>query len=144
MTRHLVYLAVLSVLLSGCIIVDERERIHDDRAAAYVPDEAREPVRVLRHVVLLRFREGTGAEDIRRIENAFIALPGRIDAVYDFEWGTDVSVENLQKGYTHCFVVTFLNEAARARYLPHPAHEEFGSLLKPYLEEVLVIDYWTR
>ena len=35
-------------------------------------------------------------------------------------------------------------EADRAVYLPHPAHEAFGQLLGPYLDDVLVVDYWTK
>jgi len=55
-----------------------------------------------------------------------------------------VSVENLSQGFTHCFVVTFLSEADRAKCLPHPAHKEFASSLGPYLDKVLVVDYWTK
>ena len=109
-----------------------------------MPPQVKTPAQVLRHVVLLKFREDTSVSDIRRIENAFSALPSRIDAIYDFEWGTDVSVENLQKGFTHCFVVTFLSEADRGTYLPHPAHRELGEILKPHLDEVMVVDYWAK
>ena len=101
------------------------------------------PKRVLRHVVLFAFKPTSTAEDIRRIEQAFAALPGQIDAILDFEWGTDVSVENIAQGFTHCFLVTFADEAGRNAYLPHPAHKAFGDLLRPHKEKVLVIDYWT-
>jgi len=70
--------------------------------------------------------------------------PDKVDAICDFEWGTDVSVENLQQGFTHCFFVTFRSEADRAKYLPHPAHKEFGTMLGPHLDKVLVVDYWTK
>lgn len=145
MIRSLVCLAALSILLGGCICVHETRRICDEQGAevgAQIEDKA--PVQVLRHVVLFQFKEGTSTEDIRRIENAFCALPSQVDAIYDFEWGTDISVENRQKGFTHCFVVTFLSEADRGAYLPHPAHQEFGRLLKPHLGDVLVIDYWAN
>jgi len=99
---------------------------------------------VLRHVVLFAFKADSSPSDIRKIENDFAALPSKVETVYDFEWGTDVSVENLAQGYTHCFVVTFRSEEGRADYLPHPAHQEFGALLKPHLEKVLVVDYWTK
>jgi hypothetical protein len=98
--------------------------------------------KVLRHVVLFAFKPAATPEDVRRIEQAFAALPGQIDGIVDFEWGTDVSVEGIAQGYTHCFLVTFLNEAGRDEYLPHPAHKAFGEILHPHLEKVLVIDYW--
>ena len=99
---------------------------------------------VLRHVVLFAFKPNTTEEQIQQIENAFRSLPGKIDAIHDFEWGTDVSVENAAHGYTHCFFVTFLSEADRDAYLPHPAHKEFGAVLHPHAESVLVIDYWAK
>ncbi len=101
------------------------------------------PERLLRHVVLFRFKPGTTPEAIINAEQAFAALPDQIEAIHDFEWGTDVSVENIARGYTHCFLVTFRTAADRDAYLPHPAHKAFGETLSPHLDKVLVIDYWT-
>lgn len=140
MVRNVLYLVGGAILLAGCVSV---------RATKHMPAEesmviAEEPAQVLRHVVLLKFKEGTTDQQIKDIEKAFCALPGKIHAIYDFEWGTDVSVENRSQGYTHCFVVTFLSEADRAAYLPHPAHQELAGGLGPYLDGVLVVDYWTK
>lgn len=99
---------------------------------------------VLRHVVLFQFKDGTPAESVRQVENAFRALPDKINVIQDFEWGTDVSVEGMAEGYTHCFFVTFANEADRDAYLPHPDHTAFGAVLRPHLEKALVVDYWQR
>ena len=99
---------------------------------------------VLRHVVLFQFKDGTSEAGVSKIENAFRALPGKIDVIQDFEWGTDVSVEGLAEGFTHCFFVTFASEADRDAYLPHPDHTAFGAVLSPHLEKVLVVDYWQR
>lgn len=145
MARNLICLAVVSILLGGCVYVKECERIReDDREPAPRSVIAPAPTRVLRHVVLFKFKDDSSSGDIRRIENAFLALPSRIDAIHSLEWGTDVSVENLNKGFTHCFIVTFRSEADRATYIPHPAHKEFGELLGPHLDDVLVVDYWTK
>lgn len=145
MVRNLVCLTVVSILLGGCVYVEECERSCDDDWARVRPAEGTAaPSRLLRHVVLFKFKDDTSAGDIRRIENAFLALPSRIDAIYGLEWGTDVSVENLHKGFTHCFIVSFRGEADRAVYIPHPAHQEFGELLGPHLDDVLVMDYWTK
>ena len=133
MLRNVLYLAVGAVILAGCVSVQTTENITEGK-----------PARVLRHVVLFKFKDDTSSRQVREIENAFRALPDRVDAISDFEWGTDVSVENLQQGFTHCFLVTFRSEADRARYLPHPAHKEFGGILGPHLDKVLVIDYWTK
>lgn len=98
----------------------------------------------LRHVVLFRFKEGTAETTIREIEEAFASLPGKIQQIRDFEWGTDVSVEGKAGGFSHCFVVTFSSEADRDTYLPHPAHQEFVSLVTPHKERSLVFDYWAH
>jgi heme-degrading monooxygenase HmoA len=99
--------------------------------------------KLLRHVVLFGFKPTTTPEQVGEIEQAFSALPGQIEEIQGFEWGTDVSVENLSQGYSHCFVVTFGSAADRDSYLPHPAHLAFTGLVGPHLEKVCVVDYWT-
>ena len=99
---------------------------------------------VLRHVVLFSFTPSSSAEDIARLAEAFAALPSQIEEIIDFEWGSDVSVEGKAEGYTHCFFVTFADTAGRDAYLPHPAHQAFGRLLRGHLDKVLVLDYWAR
>ncbi|MEZ6067279.1 MAG: Dabb family protein [Planctomycetaceae bacterium] len=105
-------------------------------------DDAK-PARLLRHVVLFNFTDGATKEQIQAVETAFAALPSKIDAIKEFEWGTNNSPEGHDKGYTHCFLVSFADEAGREAYLPHPAHQEFVSVLKPILEDVCVVDYWS-
>ncbi|UUO04736.1 Dabb family protein [Blastopirellula sp. J2-11] len=105
-------------------------------------DDAAKPEKLLRHVVIFKFKEGVKPSDQKMVEEAFAALPGKISQIADFEWGTNNSPEMLDKGFTHCFLVTFKSEADREAYLPHPAHKEFVELLLPHLEEAFVIDYW--
>jgi len=95
-------------------------------------------------MVLLKFKDDATAAQVREIEVAFCRLPSATGVIHSLEWGTNVSPENLDQGYTHCFFLTFKNEADRDAYLPHPAHKEFGALLGPVLDKVLVIDYWTK
>ena len=97
----------------------------------------------LRHVVLFKFKETSSTADIQKVEDAFLALPSKIAAISDFEWGTNNSPEGLDKGFTHVFFVSFESEADRGIYLPHPAHQAFVKVLQPHLEDVLVMDYWT-
>jgi len=96
---------------------------------------------LIRHVVLFQWKADTPPAKVAEIENAFRTLPKKIDAVADFEWGTDMSVEGLAQGFTHCFFVSFESEEDREAYLPHPAHKAFVDLMKPHMEKVLVIDY---
>jgi len=98
----------------------------------------------LRHVVLLKFKNDAGANGIKAVEDAFKVLPSKIHQIKGFEWGTNSSPENLNDGLTHCFFVSFDSEKGRDEYLVHPAHKEFVEVLKPVLDKVVVLDYWSR
>ncbi|ULQ51425.1 Dabb family protein [Flavihumibacter fluvii] len=104
----------------------------------------KETGKVLRHVVLFKFKENSPASEIKRVEAAFRALPSQISEIKSFEWGLNNSPENLNQGFTHCFFLTFNSAKDRDTYLPHPAHKEFGKQLGDLLEKVLVIDYWAE
>ena len=95
----------------------------------------------LRHVVLFKFKDDTPPAEVKKIEDAFRALPSKIPTVVDFEWGTNNSPEGLADGFTHCFLVTFKDDKGRAEYLPHPEHKAFVGVLRPHLDKVLVVDY---
>ena len=101
-----------------------------------------EKVNVYRHVVLFKFHDHISNDKVEEIENAFRALSTELPFVKDFEWGRNSSPENLNEGYSHCFIVTFANEKDRDTYLPHPAHQAFcKNYLDENLEKVCVIDF---
>jgi hypothetical protein len=96
----------------------------------------------LQHVVAFKFKEGTTPQQIQEVEKEFRALKKKIPQIAALEWGTNNSPENLNKGFTHCFILTFKSEADRETYLPHPDHKAFGKMLGPILGDVFVIDFW--
>jgi hypothetical protein len=98
----------------------------------------------LKHVVLFKFKDEATKEQVQEVVDAFSAMPKQIDAIAGFEMGTDVSVEKLSQGFTHCFVVTFKDAAARDEYLPHPVHKKFVDLALPRIDKVLVVDYYVE
>ncbi len=99
--------------------------------------------KVLRHIVLFGFKDGTGPDEISRIVAAFGALQQTIPQIKAFEWGTNVSPENLHRGLTHAFVATFHSTAHRDTYLHHPSHVAFAEFVGPFIDNVTVVDYWT-
>jgi hypothetical protein len=103
-----------------------------------------DPDSVLRHVVFFSFKEASTPEDVKSVVDAFRDLKNKIDGIKSFEWGTNSSPEGLNQGLTHAFTLTFHSDADRDAYLPHPAHKDFGALLGPHLDKVMVVDYWTR
>lgn len=100
--------------------------------------------KVLRHVVSFKFKEDASDCQIQEVEKAFAALKDKIPGILSLDWGKNNSPEGLNKGFTHCFIVTFKDEKAREVYLPHPDHKAFVSILKPILADVYVIDFWTQ
>lgn len=98
----------------------------------------------VRHVVSFKFKKEAGADDIKRVENAFAALKTKIPQIQSLEWGTNISGENLDKGFTHMWVLSFADAAALKVYLDHPDHKAFVGVLKPHLEDAFVIDFQPR
>lgn len=106
-----------------------------------VPNGQNKQISKIRHIVCLKFKETAKAEQIEEIERKFPELKTTIPGIVSIEWGTNNSPEGLNKGFTHCFVVTFENDQARCAYLPHSNHQVFVNILKPLLDDVFVIDY---
>ncbi|MDB5791443.1 MAG: Dabb family protein [Massilia sp.] len=99
---------------------------------------------VLRHVVLFSFKAGASAEQVANVVAGFGALKSAIPGIESYEWGTNVSPEGLNDGFTHCFTLTFASDEARDGYLVHQAHQDFVATLGACLERSLVVDYWTQ
>jgi len=108
-----------------------------------VPADAQESgKKQLNHVVLIKFKQTATPEQIKKVEEAFAGLKEKVPGVASLRYGTNVSPENKNKGYTHAFILTFNSDKDRDGYLVHPAHKAFGGVLGPVLGDVLVIDFW--
>lgn len=98
----------------------------------------------LLHVVSFKFKETASKEQIKQVEDAFRDLKKKIKEIKDYKWGTNVSPEKHDKGFTHGFILTFDSDKDRDAYLVHPDHKAFGKMLGPVLGDVFVIDFWTQ
>jgi len=98
----------------------------------------------LQHVVSFKFKTTASSEDAKKVEEDFRALKGKISEIAKLEWGTNVSKEKHDKGFTHCFIVTFKSEKDRDAYIVHPDHKTFAKGLGPILDDVFVIDFWAK
>ena len=94
-----------------------------------------------RHVVLFKFKDDAPPADVKALEDQIMAMKSQIPTIKTIEWGKDCSVENLQDGLTHAFLVTFENPDGLKVYLPHAAHQAVVKSLTPLKEKVLVFDY---
>ena len=96
----------------------------------------------LRHFVCFKYKAEALKEQIAEVEKAFAALEKKINEIKGFEKGINNSPEGLNKGFKHCYLITFNSEKDRDVYLVHPAHKKFVELVGPVLEDVFVVDYW--
>ncbi|MGL6415505.1 Dabb family protein [Aeromonas veronii] len=96
---------------------------------------------MIRHILLIAFKPGTQSARIDAVRNAFLAIPHQVSGVIAVEWGENDSPEGRDDGFTHSVLMTFADEAARQRYLPHPDHDALKAIFRPVLERIIVLDY---
>ncbi|WP_204375371.1 MULTISPECIES: Dabb family protein [Serratia] len=96
---------------------------------------------MIRHILFIAFKDAALPEQIQAVRSAFLQIPDRIEGVTNVEWGTNDSPEEKNAGFTHCVLMTFADEAARQRYLPHSAHDDLKAIFRPILREIIVLDY---
>lgn len=97
----------------------------------------------VKHIVVFKYKASATTAQIEEVTTAFKALKNKIPGITAFEYGVNNSPENLNKGFTHVYLLTFKDAAARDTYLPHPEHKKFGELLGKLgvLEEPFVVDF---
>jgi hypothetical protein len=110
-------------------------------AAADAPAAGKSAEGTMYHVVSLKLKPGTTPEQVKAVEEAFRGLKGKIPQIKTLAWGTNVSPEKHDKGFTHCFVLTFASAKDRDAYLVHPDHKAFGGVLGPVMADVFVLDF---
>ncbi|QMU31309.1 Dabb family protein [Adhaeribacter radiodurans] len=97
----------------------------------------------VRHVVVFKFKPTATPAQIAQVTQELGALKSKIPGIISFEHGVNDSPEKKNLGFTHVYLITFENAAARDTYLPHPEHKKFGQLLGKLgiMEDVFVVDY---
>lgn len=98
--------------------------------------------KVLRHIVMYKFKDDVSQPQVQEVIDAFAGLPKKVSTIIDFEHGANVSKEGKSEGFTHVFVVTFKNEQDLANYLVHPAHDAYVKVVQGRRDKVVVFDYW--
>ena len=98
-----------------------------------------------KHLVVFEFKPDTTAAQIDGVMQSLRALVGKIPGLVDFVGGAYSGpypgASDLNKRYTHGFVMTFRDAATRAGYLPHPEHIRAKDALMPLLADVMAFDF---
>lgn len=100
------------------------------------------PRKKLRHVVAFKFKPEVNVEQIQKVTEDFYALKEKVPQIIEFEGGPDLGFPEMNKYFTHSFMVTVKNEEDLAGYGSHPDHQAFSESVDPLLDEVMVVDYW--
>lgn len=135
-------LLVRTVLIFTCFVSSCGEIINKNNKMEAV---VKKNEKVLRHIVIFKFKEEASEAEVQKISDNFNVLPNYISVIQDYEWGLNDSPEDLHQDFTHCYMLTFNSEEERdSIYTPHPKHQAFVASLQPHLEKVFVVDYWTK
>ncbi|KAG9456670.1 hypothetical protein H6P81_001178 [Aristolochia fimbriata] len=96
---------------------------------------------VVKHILLAKFKDDISSERKEQLIRDYANLVSLIEPMKAFQWGTNVSAENLDQGFTHVFESTFESVEGVAEYVAHPAHVEYATEFLACLDKVIVIDY---
>ncbi|MBK6849568.1 MAG: Dabb family protein [Proteobacteria bacterium] len=95
---------------------------------------------MIEHLVWFKLRADAPEAAKERLLAELVALKDRIPGILDASAGADFS--GRAAGYTHGFVVRFVDRAALEAYHPHPAHRTVVEQhVEPISEGVLALDY---
>lgn len=90
---------------------------------------------MIRHIVALRFRDGTAEATKSGLMADLAALQDRIEGTSGFEVRRNVSPETeMVRGFHDLFWFDFRDASVRDAYLNDPVHQEIGGRLVAELE----------
>ena len=88
---------------------------------------------MIKHIVLLNWKEGTTQDQIDKISNGFELLKEQIPEIKNYQFGPDAGI---YKGNAHySLIAEFENEEAFKRYVVNKKHQAFlNDVAGPILE----------
>jgi quinol monooxygenase YgiN len=95
----------------------------------------------IKHIVLLKFNESTAADQVEQCFNEILELSENVPGVDDYVAGPNVNPEPMNHGFTHAFIMTFADAAARDAYLAHPERTRVRALVDAHVEKALAFDF---
>lgn len=94
----------------------------------------------LRHVVLLRFVEGTSPEQVEAVAAGLRSLPARIPELVDYRVGADLGLA--EGTWDFGIVADVASVADYQAYRDHPAHQQvIHDLIAPLVADRAAVQY---
>jgi hypothetical protein len=97
---------------------------------------------ILRHVVMITFKQDANADSIQALDNLYIGL-SKNSVVMDFEWGVNISTRDTGV-IKHVYTTSFSSKEDMDAYRKLPEYSKLFKLSLPLAEDVTVGDYWAK
>lgn len=97
--------------------------------------------RAVKHIVLFKFKEGTGAEIIKKMGEDAEAMVEKIPTLKALLFRESFSGER-GNGFTHLLDSTLTSDEGLKEYIVHENHQEFLKKYKPIFEDAMAMDYY--
>ena len=95
---------------------------------------------MIRHVVFMRWQDGTSEEDVRSAREALNTMPGLIDGIVRYELGSDIGLT--ENKFDLALVADFASAEDYRAYGAHAAHAAVvETAIKPILAELQRVQY---
>jgi len=94
---------------------------------------------MIKHVVMLKFKNDAQEAVIGVLEKKLGALPGEIPEIRSYEFGRDVL--RSERSYDFALISVFEDIESLKRYQIHPRHLEVLKKIKDLCESIIVADF---
>ena len=94
---------------------------------------------MLRHVVIIKFKEEVTNNQINDLTKRLRALPKYIKEIKSYEIGKDVL--HLPRSYDYAVVEKFSNVEEQEKYQRHSEHLKVIEFIKPMCANIISVDY---
>ncbi|HEX5152112.1 MAG TPA: Dabb family protein [Parafilimonas sp.] len=104
--------------------------------------DAQTSTTVLRHIVIITFKQDAPADSIQALDNLYISL-SKSPLVKDFEWGVNMSTRDTGV-VKHIYATSFASKEDIDNYRKLPDYPKLFKLSLPVADDVTVADYWAK
>ncbi len=95
----------------------------------------------IRHIVLIKFKEGTTPDQIARIDTLVWNMAKEIKVVHHLEWGKGLQLANETRAYDYCLSILFKSKTDILLYDEHPSHQKLKAAVLPLVSKIIRFNY---
>lgn len=95
--------------------------------------------RMIKHVVVMKFKPGISEADVTRLEQGLDRLPGAIPEILSYDFGRDIV--HSERSFDFGLVSSFKDLEALKRYQGHPEHVKVLELVRAMCDQILAVDF---